>query len=74
MTTKADVYKAIREKCLDCCCDSWREVKRCHITGCALHPHRFGKDPAPARKGGTFKKLTAPDHAQNSEQDKTIGE
>ena len=42
--------KAIRAKCLDCCCDSVKEVELCHITGCALHPFRFGKNPYRTRR------------------------
>ncbi len=37
--------KAIRAKCLDCCCGSPAEVNRCHLDDCALHPFRFGKNP-----------------------------
>lgn len=37
--------KAIRSKCLDCCCDSPKEVKLCHIKDCALHPYRLGRNP-----------------------------
>ena len=42
---KRDVMRAIREKCLDCCCGSAGEVKLCEIQDCPLHPFRFGKDP-----------------------------
>ena len=34
--------KAIRNKCLDCCCDSPKEVSLCHIVDCDLWPFRFG--------------------------------
>ena len=37
--------KAIRAKCLDCCCGQLREVELCPSTQCALHPFRFGKNP-----------------------------
>ena len=37
--------KAIRAKCLDCCCGSSDEVRICHIDRCTLHPFRFGKNP-----------------------------
>lgn len=37
--------KAIREKCLDCCCGQANEVKLCPCTDCALFPYRFGKNP-----------------------------
>ena len=37
--------KAIRAKCLDCCCDSFQEVKLCPITDCPLYPYRLGHRP-----------------------------
>lgn len=37
--------KAIREKCIDCCCGSANEVKLCTVESCALYPFRFGKNP-----------------------------
>jgi len=50
MTTKAEVLKAIRNNCLDCCCGSRGEVARCHLLGCSLHPYRFGRDPNPSTR------------------------
>lgn len=37
--------KAIRLKCLDCCCGSSHEVKLCPCTKCSLYHFRFGKNP-----------------------------
>lgn len=37
--------KAIRAKCLDCCCNMANEVKLCPITECSLYPYRMGKNP-----------------------------
>ena len=37
--------KAIRAKCLDCCCGQLVEVRECTITTCALHPYRMGHRP-----------------------------
>ncbi len=34
--------KAIRKKCLDCCCWQFNEVKLCEITLCPLWPYRTG--------------------------------
>lgn len=48
---KRDVMRAIREKCLDCCCGQAQEVKLCEIRDCALHPFRFGKDPTAKKTG-----------------------
>jgi len=41
---------AIRAKCLDCCCGSFKEVTLCHLTKCSLHPYRFGKRPVSSDK------------------------
>ena len=43
--------KAIRQKCLDCCCGQANEVKKCLCTDCTLHPFRMGKNPALIGKG-----------------------
>jgi hypothetical protein len=51
MTTKAQILKAIRRKCLDCCVYQPAEVKNCAATRCELHPFRFGKDPNPPDVG-----------------------
>lgn len=37
--------KAIREKCIDCCCGSTTEVALCEATDCPIHAFRFGKNP-----------------------------
>ncbi len=37
--------KAIRAKCVDCCCGSYNEVKQCQSTACSLHPYRLGHNP-----------------------------
>ena len=34
--------KAIRSRCLDCCCGQSHEVALCTCTSCALWPWRFG--------------------------------
>ena len=37
--------KAIRAKCLDCCCGQFIEVRECTIETCPLHPYRMGHRP-----------------------------
>lgn len=37
--------KAIRAKCLDCCCGQVNEVKECPCTDCPLYPFREGRNP-----------------------------
>ncbi|NQV37297.1 MAG: hypothetical protein HQ509_04720 [Candidatus Marinimicrobia bacterium] len=44
----ATPVKAIRKKCLDCCCDSINEVRNCQIIRCPIYPYRFGKRPSEA--------------------------
>jgi len=45
--------KAIRLKCLDCCCGSSYEVAKCDITRCSLHIYRFGHNPRRRGVGNT---------------------
>lgn len=47
---KLTPMKAIRAKCIDCCCGQINEIRLCPITECPLHFYRFGKDPT--RKKG----------------------
>ena len=51
MTTKAELLKAVRAKCLDCSCYQPSEVKACPLTRCSLWPFRSGADPSPSRRG-----------------------
>lgn len=37
--------KAIRAKCLDCCCGQYKEVELRPCKDCSLYPYRFGKNP-----------------------------
>lgn len=37
--------KAIRAKCLDCCCGQAKEARLCPVEKCPLYPYRFGKRP-----------------------------
>ena len=36
--------KAIRLKCLDCCCGNMAEVRKCPVTNCSLWRYRMGKE------------------------------
>ena len=42
--------KAIRLKCLDCCCGSAHEVKLCTVEKCPLYPFREGHNPFKAKR------------------------
>lgn len=43
--TKLTPMKAIRAKCLDCCCWQPREVRLCTAEKCPLYPYRMGRRP-----------------------------
>ncbi len=45
MENRISRSKAIRAKCLDCCCNNKSEVRQCPATACPLHPFRMGSDP-----------------------------
>lgn len=36
--------KAIRLKCIDCCCGNMAEVRRCPATNCPLWRYRMGRE------------------------------
>ncbi len=63
--------KAIRAKCLDCCCDQAAEVRRCPSKTWALWPFRMGKNPNRAGTGGRASPSEnpnlAPDFSEESE-------
>ena len=42
--------KAIRAKCLDCCCGNQNEVRTCKLEKCSLYPYRFGCRPSTIQK------------------------
>ena len=55
--------KAIRAKCLDCCCGNTAEVRRCPAVKCTLHPYRMGKRP---KVGGDTSEGANSEHTQES--------
>ena len=57
--------KAIRLKCLECCCGNDAVVRRCHISDCTLWPWRFGR---PLKPSDLKKEEPEPD----DEDDETI--
>lgn len=42
--------KAIRARCLDCCCDQPSEVRKCVSLDCPSWPFRMGKNPFRKRR------------------------
>lgn len=45
MERRLTPMKAIRLKCLECCCNQTNEVKLCTIKDCALWAYRLGHKP-----------------------------
>lgn len=45
--------RAIRLKCLDCCCGISAEVRHCSATGCPLWRFRTGKEVRDANSSAT---------------------
>lgn len=39
-TSEEELLRAIRRKCLDCCCGSKKMVKHCKTDDCSLYPYR----------------------------------
>lgn len=42
---KRTPIKAIRAKCIDCCCGQRQEVRECSVTKCPLWEYRMGHRP-----------------------------
>ena len=55
--------KAIRAKCLDCCCGQAMEVRRCPSESCVLWPYRLGRNPARTGIGGNAFGIAKPNSA-----------
>jgi hypothetical protein len=45
LETPKSPIKAIRAKCLDCCCEQHSEVRKCVAFDCSLWPYRMGRNP-----------------------------
>ena len=57
---KLSAVKAIRAKCLDCCCYEHAQVRNCDISGCSLWPFRDGHRPK--AEGSGNKRVLSPEH------------
>lgn len=62
--------KAIRAKCLGCCCGASNEVRLCTAKKCPLYPYRFGKNPNRTRIGNhnAVFSFQNPNSTQDSEE------
>ena len=76
MEYKTNPVKAIREKCLDCCCGSSYEVGLCSIINCPIYPFRFGKNPFRQKRELTEEQRAAAAERMRklNEKDKNINE
>jgi hypothetical protein len=75
--------KAIRRKCLDCCCGSRSEVRACELLNCSLYEYRFGTNPhrkareySPEQQAQLAKRLTSIRRVERAEiqQDASLGD
>lgn len=57
--------KAIKAKCLDCCCGQMSEVRNCTCSSCALHAFRNGHNPYSKRVMSEEQKEAAKLRMQN---------
>lgn len=64
--------RAIRAKCLDCCCGQMQEVRLCPSLSCALWRYRMGRNPARAGIGGKGK--NAPNNNSSTDLSEQRGE
>lgn len=48
--TAASPLRAIRAKCVDCCCGQAKEIRLCTATSCPLYDFRFGHRPKDSTK------------------------
>lgn len=65
--------KAIRAKCLDCCCGQRLVVEECSCEDCPLHPFRLGKNPyRKKREMSEEQKEAAKQRMQNYWKDKGV--
>ncbi len=65
--------KAIRLKCLDCCCYQQKEVKLCTCENCPLYPYRMGVSAKVPNI--TLKKLyKSAEESKSGENDKQVSE
>ena len=51
--------KAIKAKCLDCCCGQMSEVKNCLVIRCPLYNFRNGHNPFSKRSMSEEQKIAA---------------
>lgn len=64
--------RAIRLRCLDCCCGSAVEVKRCPCPDCPLYQYRLGKNPKRAGLGGNIASLRSKPGSTRDSRARTV--
>lgn len=45
MIKRLTPIQAIRKKCLECCCNSYKSIAKCLLIDCPLYPYRMGMRP-----------------------------
>jgi hypothetical protein len=60
-----NLLRAIRQKCIECCGGSRKEVRLCSATTCPLYLLRLGKNPGRHPSKRTEKQLEALREANN---------
>lgn len=53
--------KAIRAKCLDCCCGQPKEVRLCTVPDCPLYEYRMGHRPKKPCVSSNFQEEEKPE-------------
>ena len=66
--------KAIRQKCLDCCCNQRVEVNLCTCEDCPLWPFRFGKNPYSNKTFSDEQKAAMAERMRNHRENKKKAE
>ena len=64
--------KAIRMKCIDCCCGQKGEVNLCPCKDCPLWPFRFGKNPYSNKAFSEEQKIAMAERMRNHRENKAI--
>lgn len=64
--------KAIRLKCIDCCCGNMAEVRRCPATSCPLWRYRMGKEENDALNPKYKNSLLENDEYTNDFEDENL--
>ncbi|AFV22531.1 hypothetical protein Mpsy_0320 [Methanolobus psychrophilus R15] len=68
MTSKQTILRAVHRTCLACCGNSRRDVLKCKVFDCSLHPYRNGTDPNPNISGGKLRSVYIEEYEEDPEE------